>query len=597
MRSFDLKMISSFISWIIKFQAVKPYGITFVLVMVAFLAFYTQPAFGHGVGGETLPPVEIGGKNATLSLFVNPPTFDKNTQDYEILLKLYETNTQAIIPHVTYLVEVSHDGKQILSERFHDDSSNLSIKVAPKNTDSIKISGNNLGELGWIPGLFSPLKIEGPLFLSGGLYKFHIEVLTINDDSNKLSSPTKFDAAISLAETTEYRIKYESNDYTIGIMTYYDKIDNFTFDDKSRTVSFSMPYDWSQTNIAQTNVVHQEIHIPKTFAELLVTKYDATVNGIPIPESAVTIDDYTTDSRIVHLVLYQKEILNMVNSVSDKSKMTFTVTPSSQEKFPLSAYTHNAIFQVGLSWEPTPIVAGQSARFFVDISRYFAPRVQEDAKFDFVISQHGQELYRKSVTGIIGAEPKTNYYDYTFSDKNLGPVIVSIEKINGEDLSSVDYVVVVKPQENKKTFPIRVQSTTQDGSAGKYFVDLTWIPESLQPGEAEFIFTIYDKNLQPVPQAEYDFVILQDGNQLYKKSGIAQAGGGFEDLTFFENQKGSATMRLENIDGSGEMVELPISVTPEFPLGWILAFGLVFFIAIVIPKLDKKTGHILRHPL
>lgn len=567
-----------------------------LLGMILVIAVYVQPSFGHGVGGETLPPVVIDGKNATLSLFVNPPIYDAKTGEYEVLLKLYETNTQAVIPHVTYLVEISKDGKQLFQERFHDDSSNLSIKVVPKNTDKPTIQGNNFGELGWMKNtdLF-PLKIEGPIFLSGGLYKFHIEILTINADSNKLDSPVQFDAAISLAEKTDHPISYQNKDYTIGVMSYYDTIEDFAFDEQSRIVSFSMPYDWSQGNIAQTNVVHQEIHVPKTFAELLVTKYDGLVNGIPVPDHAITIDDYTTDSRIVHIVLNQKELAAMVDSVQDKSKMEFTLSPSAEEKFPLSAYTSNAVFQVGLSWEPAPIIPNQSTRFYVDITRYFAPKIQEDAKFDFVVKQHGKELYRKSVTGLIGAQEKTNFYDYAFSEENLGPAIISIEGINGEKLSSADYVVVVRPSE-EKTFPIRIPSTTQDGAQGSYFVDLTWIPENLQPGEAEFIFTIYDKNMKPVPNAEYDFALIQDGKTVYQNSGIAKAGGSFEDVIFFEQNKGPVTLLIQNINQSDESVEFPITVTPEFPLGWILVMAAVFSVVIMASKLNKKTGYILRYP-
>lgn len=562
--------------------------------VILLIALYTQPSFGHGVGGETLPPVSIDGTNATLSLNINPPVFDDTAGEYEMLFRLYETNTQAVIPHVTYLVEVSKDGKQLFSERFHDDSSNLSIKVIPKNT-SVKIHGSNHGDLGWMKNtdLF-PLKIEGPIFLSGGLYKFHIEVLTINADSNVLKNPVIYDASISLAEKTTHAVSYEENNYDIGIMSYYDTIQNFAFDEKSRTLSFSMPYEWSQKNIAQTNVVHQEIHIPKTFPELLVTRYDGMVNGIPIPESAITIDDYTTDSRIVHVVLYQKELYALVDSIQDKSKIEFTVTPSKTDKFPLSAYTHNAIFQVGLSWEPAPITPGKNTRFYVDITRYFAPKIQEDVTFDLVIKQRGEELYRKSVTGLVGAQEKTNYYDYAFSEKNLGPIIISVENINGEKLSSVDYVAVVSAQDTK-TFPIRIPSVTQDGSQGNYFVDLTWIPENLQPGEAEFIFTIYDETLQPVPKAEYDFILLQNGQQIYKKSSVAQAGGSFEDMTFFENNKGSVMLRIENINQSDEYIEIPIVVTPEFPLGLFLMFGVIFSVVVMVSRLNNKTGRILRY--
>jgi len=571
--------------------------ILLALGIVLLTALYVPPSFGHGVGGETLPPVAIDGKNVTMSLFVNPPTFEKNTGEYDILIKTSETNTQEVIPHITYLVQISKDGKQLLSERFHDDSSNLSIKVTPKNTDKVTIQGSNFGELGWMKNtdLF-PLKIEGPIFLSGGLYKFHIQVLTINADSNKLATPVQLNAAISLAEKTDYPISYEGKNYSLGIMTYYDTIGDFVFDDESRAISFSMPYDWNSENIAQTNVVHQEIHIPKTLPELLVTKYDGMVNGIPIPESAITVDDFTTDSRIVHVVLNQKELYSIVDSVQDKSKIEFTVSPSAQDKFPLLAYTSNAVFQTGLSWEPLPIMPGQQTRFYVDITRYFTPKIQEDATFDFVIKQDGVELYRKPVTGVIGAPEKTNFYDYAFSEKNLGPVILSIEKINGEKLSSVDYVAVVRPQEEKKTFSIRIPSATTDGTQGSYFVDLTWIPENLQPGEAEFIFTIYDRNLQPVPNAEYDFVLTQNGVQIYSNSGVAPAGGIFEHVTFFEQNKGPVTLAIQNIDQSGESVELPIAVTPEFPLGWLLVLVVVFSVVIVSSKINKKTGYILRYP-
>jgi hypothetical protein len=564
--------------------------------MILVIAVYVQPSFGHGVGGETLPPVQIDGKNVTLSLFVNPPTFEKNTSEYEVLIKTSETNTQAVIPHITYLVEISRDGQQLLSERFHDDSSNLSIKIVPKNTDKATIQGSNFGELGWMKNtdLF-PLKVEGPIFLSGGLYKFHIEILTINADSNKLANPVKFDAAISLAEKTNHPISYEGENYDIGVMSYYDTVNHFGFDEESRTISFVMPYDWSQKNIAQTNVIHQEIHIPKTFSELLVTNYDGMVNGVPIPASAITVDDFTTDSRIVHIVLNQKELYEIVDSIQDKSEIEFTVSPSAQDKFPLLAYTNNAVFQTGLSWEPTPVVAGQQTRFFVDITRYFAPKIQEDAKFDFVVKQRGEELYRKSVTGLIGAQEKANFYDYAFSEQNLGPAIISIEAINGEKLSSVDYVIVVRPQK-EKTFPIRIPSATSDGTQGSYFVDLTWIPENLQPGEAEFIFTIYDRNLQPVPNAEYDFALIQNDKTIYQKSGTAKAGGSYEDFTFFEENKGPVTLVIQNIDASGESIEFPIAVTPEFPLGWVLVLAVVFSGVIISSKIIKKTGHILRYP-
>lgn len=568
-------------------------GLAALIIMVASSVYGIQ-AFGHGVGGETLPPVSIGNRNATLFLNVMPPTFDPQNAEYYISANFYETNTQAVIEHVTYRIEMSKDGKTVFSETFHDDAGNLNIKVVNKGTQ-IKIDGDRESKLGgWTRKLFSPLTMEGPILISGGLYKFHIQILSVESDGNILEKPITYNASISLAEKTLHDSTSEDgNKHQIGITTYYDQIKDFGFDAQQRQISFSMPFDWNMGSVRQTSVVHQEIHVPKTFAEMLVTKYDATVNGIPLKEASVTIDDYSEDARIVHLILNQQDLLEIADKMSEP-QIRFTVMPSKEVKFPLEAYTGNAQFQVGLSWDPPVIYPGQKVKFYIDFNELFSEKKPEVVAYDFVLKQHGDEIYRKKPIGQTNSPPNTNAEEYVFSDDNLGPVIVSIEKIADSEYATVDFVAVVKPQEKpKQTFPIRLTSVQgEDGKTkeGSYFVDMTWIPSELTPREiSEFIITIYDRQtLTPVPQAEYDFVISQNGNEVFRKSDVAQAGGSFVNYQFSESNVGPITLRIENIDQSGEYTEIPISVTPEFPFGSVLTMTALFFLVLLFTKLRKN---------
>ncbi|CAE6486184.1 peptidase [Candidatus Nitrosotenuis uzonensis] len=548
-----------------------------ILFVLIFAVPFVTPVFGHGLGGESLP-ISLGNRNATLFVSVQPSVFDPGNNESYLSFKLSDARTDAVIEHVTYLIELSRNGKQIFRETFHDDQGNLNIRVVSNDSENIKIDGDKEQTSGgWTRKLFSPLSIEGPIFTAGGLYKFRTEILTVDADSNMLSQRPTVEGAISIAEKTTHPITGgDGKNYDIGITSYYDTTDNFKFDPQNRTISFEMPFDWSEKNIKQTTIIHEEIHIPKTYAEMLVTKYDGFVNGVPLAESSVTIDDYSEDSRIVHLVLNQQDLASSAQKSKDSSKMIFTIMPGKTEDLPLKAFTHNAVFQLGLSWEPIPIQAQSKTRFYMDFSKYYAPKIQESVIYDFVIKQDDTEIFRKSLAGTTNAPPQTNYVDFEFSEQNVGTAIISIENIDGNDLSAVDFVVVVKPKsEPKQNFPIRIPSMIKDDTGntvqGRYNVDLTWIPNTLGVGDAEFIITIYDKASGfPIRQAEYDFVLLKDDNEIYRKSGFAQAGGSFENVRFFEEYVGPLTLRIENIDQSDEFVEIPIMVTPEFPVVFLV---------------------------
>ena len=568
-----------------------------VLIIPIIIVFLTiisiQQSFEHGVGGESLP-VSLNNKNATLSVGIQPSIFNPNDNESYLAIGLTDSKTDASIEHVIFDVKLSKNGKQIFNEKFYDDLGNLNIKIISKESSTIKIDGDkDPSSEGWTRKLFSPITMEGPIIVSGGLYKFHIEIATINS-GEKILAEKPIEGAISIGEKTDHPvIGLDEKKYNFGITSYYDNVENFTFDSKNSTINFEMPFDWSKQNINQINVVHHEIHIPKTFGDMLATKYDVSLNDIPLAESSVTIDDYSEDARIVHVVLNKKDLLEIADHTNE-SKMFFSITPSKNIKFPLQANTGNAQFRVGLSWDPPLIHPEQNIAFNIDFDELFSDKKPKPVTFDFVLKQHGEEIFRKKSTGQTNSPTWTNIENYVFSSNNLGPIIVSIEQIDNNEHASASFVSVVKPIDKpKQTFPIRLVSQINNNgiiSSGNYFVDLTWFPTDLSPDEeSEFVITIYDKQtLMPVRQAEYDFVILQNNNEIFQKHNIAPAGGSFVDFKFSESNVGSATLQIKNIDKTSQYVQLPILITPEFPFSVLMIFIIMFSLITIISCTNKK---------
>jgi predicted secreted protein with PEFG-CTERM motif len=286
----------------------------------------------------------------------------------------------------------------------------------------------------------------------------------------------------------------------------------------------------------------------------------------------------------VHIVL-NKEELNTISAEASKTPNVakFTILPSMGVAFPLSANTSDMKYGVEMSWDPQIITPGQSTRFYIGLSELFSDKKQRPATFDFVLKQNDVELFRKAISGQTNVE-KGNFVDYIFSPENVGTIVILVEKINGNAQSSVNFVASVS--QKAQTFPIRLTSVSENKTPGKYYVDLTWVPKDLPITEAaEFIMTIYDKESGlPVGQASYDFVLIKGNSEIYRKSGLAASGGSFEGFKFSSGDVGNLMLRIEKINGSNEFVEIPITVTPEFPTGTLLVLVVTLSMIVIFSK-------------
>ncbi|KFM14702.1 ATP-dependent DNA ligase AMP-binding site protein [Marine Group I thaumarchaeote SCGC AAA799-B03] len=411
---------------------------------------FSTSAFGHGLGGEMLPPTTIGDRDATLSIDVSPSTFDPNNPENFVTLRLFDSNTEAIIEHVTFILELKKDGERIFRYMFHDELGNLNFRVISDNSDKISVDGTQEPLLGgWMRGNDGTLTLTGPIFTSGGLYEYKVEVLTVDFDDNVLDQRVELEGAISIADVKTFEVTDNKNQsHDVQVISYFDTISEFDFD--SNKMSFSMPFDWNQ-DLEQLSVIHEEVRVPNTFGEFLSTKYNSYANGVLLPDEVVTIDDYSFDDRTVHMTIYReliKEIKEEALKTSD-SKIDFSIETSDSVKFPLEFATPDYRFKVFLSWEPETIRAGEETTFFVDFDELFSAKTKRLAEYDLSVIQNDEEIYKKHLTGNINSDTP-NSHSITFAPEHSGSANIFFSNIDGNSLSKGNFIIVIEPQANSQ---------------------------------------------------------------------------------------------------------------------------------------------------
>jgi hypothetical protein len=327
------------------------------------LAIGFENVYGHGVGSETFPPVELDGKLVTLEVSSSQNDPDKS-DDQQISISLIDFDSKITLRDVTFLIK-SHRGEQFLFEQeFKADNGFIVLNFVSEKTDSIIVEEDNSGSLfGSLLGLESRMiHVKGPKLSEGGLYKLDVSVITADTYSKKLEVPLIFNAGISIAQTSVHNfIDPNFGEQNIHVVTYYDEISDFQYDSNSKEIRYFMPFDWSESNINQTSVVHEELVIPKKFGDLLVSDFTISINGIKLSEDVVTIDDFFSDERVVHFIIYQKELMNVFENNPNQNGMDFIIKPD-RDYTHLSSVTDNGQFKILTSWEPENLKSNSNAK-------------------------------------------------------------------------------------------------------------------------------------------------------------------------------------------------------------------------------------------
>jgi len=396
-------------------------------------------AFGHGLGYEIMPPEMLGSK--LVSLEISSDTWpDEYTK--EITFSLFETDTGVNVENVTYFVMLTKQNEVLFDVTGQSDDGTFILKLLTTESDQISIEEEGANFFGSLLGGSETVNVKGNAFDSGGLYNFKVIITTADSYSNVLSPPLDYDVGISFLDKTLYSI----NDINFGqqqldVITYYELIeDDFNYDSSKKMISYSMPFDWSEKNIEQISVVHQELIIPKTFGDLMVKSFSVNVNGIQVPDNVIIIDDFSPENRVVHLVLNQNDISQLSKKIQDyPSKMHFSIMPSA-ENLPLTTMTENAQFRLNLSWEPQNIKSGSTTTFYFQIIDAFLLDRPVSVSYNLSILDDDERIFQTS--GVSNASGH-NMIEFDVPDDVTGIITLQFENLNGSDLADAVIPVIV----------------------------------------------------------------------------------------------------------------------------------------------------------
>ncbi|MGB6530840.1 MAG: hypothetical protein WBF33_22260, partial [Candidatus Nitrosopolaris sp.] len=271
----------------------------FMIITPVEQCFIIQKAYG--LTAENLPPASVGNRQLSLYLRVNPPILTTaSSHSAYMQFRLFNAANNQTIQHVTYLITVTRGtstSKFLLLDFFHAHNGLLTLHVEPTPGNLTIYAKQDPFLNSWMADPGGNILVRGPLLLQGGLYHFHVEIFTIDNDRSLFipQQAPKFDAYLSVGSVYDKNETYQNHKYNTTLISYYDQIHNLKFDPSKPMFTWSMPFDYNMTRIKQQPIfVHEEMRLPKSwkgFGDL--TQFNATVNGQPLSGRSLAIDPFS----------------------------------------------------------------------------------------------------------------------------------------------------------------------------------------------------------------------------------------------------------------------------------------------------------------
>ena len=428
-----------------------------LFVLGIILSMGMTNVFGHGLGSEIMLPVMLDSKFVTLEISSNQIP---NTETREISFNLFDLDSGITMKDVTYFIIAKKGNGQLFEGTFQRDDGILLMHFIPTESNQVHLDEQDVDILGSLFGPNEIINIKSSAFHSGGLYTFKVIITTAGSYSNIISPAIDYDVGISFPDRTYHDVNdVNFGKQKLGVISYYDRVnDDFNYDPVMRKFSYSVPFDWSKKNIEQISVMHQELIIPKTFGDLMVKSFSANINGLSIGDSVITIDDFSDENRIIHLVLSQNELLQLSEKLQNQSnKIEFAVMPT-KKNLPLSTITENGQFRINLSWEPQNIQSGSKTKFLFDIMDIFLLDRPVSVSYDLSIIHDGKKIFQKSG---ISTDLKTehNTVEFIIPDNATGQIMVWFKNLSGNEFANAFLPVVVnRTNSDEISIPIWIRN-------------------------------------------------------------------------------------------------------------------------------------------
>lgn len=421
-----------------------------MLACIACAALAAAPgagtASGHGIGAETVGPLDAGG-GSSVSVSVEAAEDPDRPGAAQMTITVLDGLTRAAAPGTTMDIALSRGGQEILRDRFAAADGTLRMALLPlPDGAAAEIEGpRDAGGTAWMSEPGSPVEVRGPRLGGPGLYTLDIGLVRADGSGGDTAR-----ADVSILEAAEYDLADSAGaPVKFGTRSYFDSVSSLEYDPAAGTARLEMPFDWSDATISHIPVVHVEVHFPRDFGEFTSPSYTGKANGVQLFKSSVTVDDYSVEGeRIVHFVLLGDHLRHVKSQLGGGAgdgeqggAMVLELAESSESGFPMTAYTPGEELRVDLTWEPPEVEPGGQTTFIFTIRDGATGEPMRRSSYVFVVVQGGEEIYRAPGDAAVGGSFET----FTFSEAQTGPTIVRFEDIRGTG-QSTEFALVVVPE-------------------------------------------------------------------------------------------------------------------------------------------------------
>lgn len=250
-------------------------------------------------------------------------------------------------------------------------------------------------------------------------------------------------------------------------------------------------------------------------------------------------------------------------SDSDGKSVVFGVKSYYDEtsSFDYEPVTNTVAFEMPFDWSEKNIshipVVHEEVHFPKNFAGFVVP--------SYVGKVNGVELFKSSVTIDDYSDENDRIVHFVLSQDNLRYLKQAQKAAGVENPQSLRFSLETSQD---VVFPAIALTKSEEIQ-----VDLTWDPATIEPEKnTKFIYTFRDARTgEPLRNTSYELVLLQNGAEVYRKSGMAQIGGDYTDYTFSKEETGYTSIRFENIRETGQSTEFVVTVVPEFgPLALVI---------------------------
>jgi hypothetical protein len=147
------------------------------------------------------------------------------------------------------------------------------------------------------------------------LVQVDVSILEIN--SKSISKNSTFETLLTIGEYIPFEVDFDDKSFDFMFATYFDRIDEFSFDQKNEKLTALMPFNWNRDFIEKIPFVHAEFYIPKSFDLFNKHEIKMTVNDISL---LGTIDRSGDDEIVVHFLIPTKKLLKLYDDISEDER-------------------------------------------------------------------------------------------------------------------------------------------------------------------------------------------------------------------------------------------------------------------------------------